>query len=288
MPSFKPVIALTRGLEILRVVNQERHATIKAIHAQTRLDKATIVRMLETLEHEGYIMRDPDQAVYSPTGRTLVLSQGYDHHLWIGRIAEPIMNSFRTRIGWPSDVAIFDRDAGIINGLIERLGGNIVLWLEDPMAFYALIVMILWGVGGGMIIYLAGLQGVPPELREAAAIDGAGRVRAFLAVDLPLLTPVMYGSISGLRSSACISVPASASAAPTVAAIAMRGKRNCHTIVAASDGTFGCSIAANRSGGAIVVPPTASANSAASGTRSARSHARSRCPTLACTTEPSA
>ncbi len=114
MPSFKPVIALTRGLEILRVVNQERHATIKAIHAQTGLDKATIVRMLETLEHEGYIMRDPDQAVYSPTGRTLVLSQGYDHHLWIGRIAEPIMNSFRTRIGWPSDVAIFDRDAMIV------------------------------------------------------------------------------------------------------------------------------------------------------------------------------
>ena len=88
--------------------------------------------------------------------------------------------------------AIFDRDAGIINGLIERLGGNIVLWLEDPMAFYALIVMILWGVGGGMIIYLAGLQGVPTELREAAAIDGAGRVRAFLAVDLPLLTPVIF------------------------------------------------------------------------------------------------
>ena len=113
MPSFKPVIALTRGLEILRVVNHERHATIKTIHARTGLDKATIVRMLETLEREGYIMRDAEQAVYSPTGRTLVLSQGYDHHLWIGRIAEPIMNSFRTRIGWPSDVAIFDRDAMI-------------------------------------------------------------------------------------------------------------------------------------------------------------------------------
>jgi IclR family mhp operon transcriptional activator len=114
MPSFKPVIALTRGLEILRVVNQERQATIRAIHAATGLDKATIVRMLETLEHEGYVMRDPDQAIYSPTGRTLVLSQGFDQHLWIGRTAESIMNEFRKRIGWPSDLAIFDRDAMIL------------------------------------------------------------------------------------------------------------------------------------------------------------------------------
>jgi multiple sugar transport system permease protein len=88
--------------------------------------------------------------------------------------------------------AIFDRDTGIVNGIIERLGGNIVLWLEDPTAFYVLIVMILWGVGTGMIIYLAGLQGVPAELREAAAMDGAGPVQAFCAVDLPLLTPVIF------------------------------------------------------------------------------------------------
>lgn len=114
MPSFKPVIALTRGLDILRVVNRERRVTIKTLHAETGLDKATIVRMLETLEHEGYVMRDTEQAIYAPTGRTLVLSQGFDRHLWIGRIAEPIMNAFRPRIGWPSDVAILDHDAMIV------------------------------------------------------------------------------------------------------------------------------------------------------------------------------
>lgn len=114
MPSFKPVIALTRGLEILRVVNKEKLATVKSIHTHTGLDKATIVRMLETLEHEGYVMRDPDRAVYSATGRTLALSQGFDRHLWVGRIAEPIMNAFRKRIGWPSDVAICDREVMIV------------------------------------------------------------------------------------------------------------------------------------------------------------------------------
>ena len=84
MPSFKPVIALSRGLDILRVVNEERQASVGSLHKATGLDKATIVRMLETLEHEGYVLRDVDRAVYAPTGRALLLSQGYDQHLWIG------------------------------------------------------------------------------------------------------------------------------------------------------------------------------------------------------------
>jgi IclR family mhp operon transcriptional activator len=114
MPSFKPVIALSRGLDILRVINQERQSTVRSLHAATGLDKATIVRMLESLEHEGYVMRDPDRAVYAPTGRVLLLSQGYDQHLWIGSVAEPIMRAFRKQIGWPSDIALFDRDAMVV------------------------------------------------------------------------------------------------------------------------------------------------------------------------------
>ncbi|SEC08119.1 transcriptional regulator, IclR family [Rhizobiales bacterium GAS188] len=114
MPSFKPVIALSRGLEILRVVNEERQSTVGSLHKATGLDKATIVRMLETLEHEGYVLRDADRAVYAPTGRSLLLSQGYDQHLWIGSVAEPIMREFRKEIGWPSDIAVFDRDAMVV------------------------------------------------------------------------------------------------------------------------------------------------------------------------------
>ncbi len=113
-PSFKPVIALARGLEILRVVNEEGQATVRGIHRQTGLDKATIVRMLETLEHEGYVMRDPDQALYTPTGRTLLLSQGYDQHEWVGAVAAPILGEFRASMGWPSDVAVNDGDAMVV------------------------------------------------------------------------------------------------------------------------------------------------------------------------------
>lgn len=114
MPSFKPVIALARGLEILRVINESGKATVHRLHEKTGLDKATIVRMLETLAHEGYVMRDADEAVYSPTGRTLLLSQGYDQHLWIGRTAEPILQEFRRQVGWPSDIAFLDGDAMVV------------------------------------------------------------------------------------------------------------------------------------------------------------------------------
>jgi IclR family mhp operon transcriptional activator len=114
MPSFEPVIALSRGLEILRVLNAERRSTVGSLHKATGLNKATIVRMLETLEHEGYVMRDAERTEYLPTGRCLLLSHGYDQHLWIGGVAEPIMHEFRKQIGWPSDIAIFDRDAMIV------------------------------------------------------------------------------------------------------------------------------------------------------------------------------
>jgi IclR family mhp operon transcriptional activator len=114
MRSFKPVTAFLRGLEILRIVNGEKGATIRAIHAQTKFDKATILRMLETLEHGGYVMRDPDKPVYYVTARALNLSQGFDRHLWIGRLAEPLLGRFRKRVGWPSDLAICDSDQMIV------------------------------------------------------------------------------------------------------------------------------------------------------------------------------
>ena len=55
----------------------------------------------------------------------------------------------------------------------------------------AMVIMSLWGVGGGLVIYLAGLQGVPSELYEAAIVDGAGRWRKFWHVTVPMISPVI-------------------------------------------------------------------------------------------------
>jgi multiple sugar transport system permease protein len=87
---------------------------------------------------------------------------------------------------------MFDRDAGALNAVLEALHIPIVGWLVDPIVFYALIILVLWGMGGGMVIMLAGLQGIPQELKEAAVVDGANRWQTFRNVTLPQLSPVIF------------------------------------------------------------------------------------------------
>ncbi|GHO89933.1 carbohydrate ABC transporter permease [Dictyobacter formicarum] len=100
---------------------------------------------------------------------------------------------------------ILDRDAGALNAILEPFGFPVLTWLVDPYVFYALIILVLWGLGGGMVISLAGLQGVPSELREAARVDGANAWQAFRHVTLPLLSPVLFfqvvtGMIASLQT----------------------------------------------------------------------------------------
>lgn len=75
-----------------------------------------------------------------------------------------------------------------------------IAWLTDPYtAKPALIIMTLWGAGASMIIWLAGLKEIPDQLYEAAALDGAGRIRRFFTVTLPLLSPyILFNLIIGL------------------------------------------------------------------------------------------
>ncbi len=68
-----------------------------------------------------------------------------------------------------------------------------ILWLQSEYTSKpALIVMGLWGAGAGMIIWLAGLKGIPQHLYEAAEIDGAGRWQKFRHITLPMLTPYIF------------------------------------------------------------------------------------------------
>jgi multiple sugar transport system permease protein len=74
------------------------------------------------------------------------------------------------------------------------------LWLQDPTwSKPALIVMSLWTAGAGMIIWLAGLQSIPPQLYEAASIDGAGPWRRFTHITIPMLSPyILFNAIIGV------------------------------------------------------------------------------------------
>lgn len=87
---------------------------------------------------------------------------------------------------------VFNRDSGILNAVLGAVGIGPVSWLVDSTAFYALIIVMLWSVGGGMVITLAALQGVPPELEEAATLDGAGLWRVIQHVTMPMISPVLF------------------------------------------------------------------------------------------------
>jgi multiple sugar transport system permease protein len=101
---------------------------------------------------------------------------------------------------------MFSAEWGIINLLLSYLGIEGPAWLNDPAwALPSLITMSLWQVGGGMVIYLAGLQGIPTDLYEAAEVDGAGFLAKLLKITVPMMTPVLFfnlvlGTIGSLQT----------------------------------------------------------------------------------------
>src|SRR4051812_23025620 len=89
-------------------------------------------------------------------------------------------------------VWIFDKDSGILNVALKLVHLAPQPWLTDAhWAKPSLILMNLWGLGSAMLIYLAGLKGVPVELHEAGKIDGATTWQAFWKITMPLLTPTI-------------------------------------------------------------------------------------------------
>ncbi len=91
---------------------------------------------------------------------------------------------------------IFNGDFGLINYYLIQLGvvSEPIRWLTDPaLAMPAVIIVSIWGgVGGCMIIYLAGLQAIPEEMYDAARVDGAGPVRTLFSITIPLLAPATF------------------------------------------------------------------------------------------------
>jgi multiple sugar transport system permease protein len=89
---------------------------------------------------------------------------------------------------------IFEPRAGLANALLEAVRLEGLPWLESrTWAMVAILIVTVWkGVGWTMVFYLAALRNVPAVLLEAAAIDGAGKIRSFRHVTLPLLSPTTF------------------------------------------------------------------------------------------------
>lgn len=95
---------------------------------------------------------------------------------------------------------IFNPQSGLLNAALAGLGIQGPSWLQDEQTSkWSLIIMGLWGAGGGMIIWLAGLKGISQSYYDAAAIDGANRWQQFLYVTIPMLTPyIFFNLVMGL------------------------------------------------------------------------------------------
>jgi oligogalacturonide transport system permease protein len=113
------------------------------------------------------------------------------------------INLFRTIYYLPSimggSVAIsvlwkflFMKD-GIINNLLSMIRIPKIDWLGDPkIALVTISLLVVWQFGSSMVLFLAGLKNVPTELYEAASVDGASKLRQFISITVPMITPIIF------------------------------------------------------------------------------------------------
>jgi multiple sugar transport system permease protein len=88
---------------------------------------------------------------------------------------------------------IYAPDNGVLNAAISAAGGSSITWLGPRMALYSIVIANVWGaIGGGMIIFLAGLQAIPREFYEVTRLDGASVWQRLRFVTLPALAPSIF------------------------------------------------------------------------------------------------
>ena len=88
-------------------------------------------------------------------------------------------------------VNMFHKEFGIVNRVLSTFGVMPINWLDEYHAFYTVVLMNVFWIGGATIIYYAGMKQIPRSLYEAAEVDGAGTFRRFFSITLPMLSPVI-------------------------------------------------------------------------------------------------
>lgn len=176
----------------------------------TSWDMLSPVKSFVGLENYGDMFSDPD--FYGVLGRTFLFSGVVVIGCLILGLAVAMLlnqklvgrNVVRTASFAPyvlSGVAmgtvwlfIFDPKIGLMKVLLEKVGIAGPAWMTDSKwALWGLAIVYLWKtIGFVAVVYMAGLQGMPTDLYEAAKIDGAGAWRLFRRITLPLLSPVTF------------------------------------------------------------------------------------------------
>lgn len=109
--SYPPVNAVCRALHVLKVANEKWIVTVNSIHAETGIPRPTIVRILETFMHEGYVVRDNMCGGYRVTQKVVELSAGYGGISRVIEIARPLSIGLTRQIKWPIGLGVIDDNA---------------------------------------------------------------------------------------------------------------------------------------------------------------------------------
>ena len=92
---------------------------------------------------------------------------------------------------------VFHFDYGLLNEIVQLLGGEKIKWLGSDLKFWAMLGAFIFGsVGYYMLIYISGIDGIPKDLYEAATLDGANKVAQFTRITLPLMKGIIRTSIT--------------------------------------------------------------------------------------------
>lgn len=92
---------------------------------------------------------------------------------------------------------VFHFDYGLLNEIVQMLGGEKIKWLGSDLKFWAMLGAFIFGsVGYYMLIYISGIDGIPKDLYEAATLDGANKVDQFSKITLPLMKGIIRTSIT--------------------------------------------------------------------------------------------
>lgn len=174
--------------------------------------KFPLLRAPEWIGIQNYVnmfTREPDfwkasrvTLIYAVTSVPLGLIGGFALALLLNQRVKGIA-FYRTSFYMPSIVPaiaslilwgwLLNRDYGLVNAVLVSIGLPKFPFLAEPStALFSLVLMSLWGLGASMIIFLAGLQGIPESLYEAAKIDGANEGQLFWNITIPMMTPTIF------------------------------------------------------------------------------------------------
>ena len=105
---------------------------------------------------------------------------------------------------------VLNPDFGLVNFVLSFFHIQGPLWfLDEKLVVPSFVLMGLWSVGGGMLVFLASLQSIPKEQYEAAALDGANSWQQFFAITLPMLSPaILFNLVTGLIATLQVFTPA--------------------------------------------------------------------------------